>query len=188
MISGILGKIARFIAKNTLIIAFISIHIIFAVFLGRLFALAPDEGGYIYTFNTVYTWPINTLAQTGSGWITAPTIFLWIVYLPAKILNIFGIPDYFSLRILSIIITALSLYLLKNILDRAIPIGKFPHKIVFIAFFIPSFFLWISVGLRESFIIAETATFLLAFRTKTMVRCLNYWSGRYKSVHHVGFF
>ena len=160
-ISGIFSRPASFIKRNTLIVALFTTHTLFAVFLGRLFALAPDEGGYLYTFNNIYKWPITPWAQSGSGWISAPTIFLWIAYLPAKILNMLGVADYLSIRILSIILVTLSLYLLKNILDHIHLKIKFPHKAIFIVFFIPSVFLWTSVGLRESFIIAELTVFLV---------------------------
>ena len=132
----------------------------FAVFLGRLFAFAPDEGGYLYTFNNVYSLPINTGAQSGSGWITAPTIFLWVAYLPAKILNLIGVSDYLSIRLLSILLTAVSLILLLEIQKGSQRIGRVSQKVIFLSFFIPSVFLWTSVGLRESFIIAEIAAFL----------------------------
>ncbi|MDO8646063.1 MAG: hypothetical protein Q7R42_05725 [Candidatus Planktophila sp.] len=143
-----------------MITAFIITHTLFAVFLGRLFALAPDEGGYIFAFNTIYQLPISTTGQSGSGWITAPTIFLWIVYLPAKILNIFGVPDYLSIRMLSILLTAITLYLLLGIQRQSKSDSKIFQKTIFLAFFIPSVFLWTSVGLRESFIIAEMMAFL----------------------------
>lgn len=124
-------------------------------------ALAPDEVGYISTFNNVYTLPIGTAAQTGSGWITAPTLFLWLAYLPAKILNLFGVPDYLSVRILSILLTTMSLYLLLELLKNTQQfVGKISKSVVPAVFFIPSVFLWTSVGLRESFIIAEIAMFL----------------------------
>ena len=129
-----MSKILGLVKQNVLIILFILSHTMFAVFLGRLYALAPDEGGYIYTFNNVYTLPIGTGAQSGSGWITAPTIFLWIAYLPAKILNMVGVPDYLSIRILSIILATASLYLLKNILDRVVTNRKSPYKIIFLTF------------------------------------------------------
>ena len=160
-ISGILTRPTSFIRQNALIVAFFITHTLFAIFLGRLFALAPDEGAYLYTFDHVYKWPINPWAQSSSGWITAPTIFLWIAYLPAKILNMLGLPDYLSIRILSIMLSTLSLYLLKNILDPVIPKLKIRYKVIFIVFFIPSIFLWTSVGLRESFIIAEITAFLV---------------------------
>jgi len=50
---------------------------------------------------------MGTDAQTGSGWVTAPTIFLWIAYLPAKILNMIGVPDYLSILVVSILLTVM---------------------------------------------------------------------------------
>ena len=161
IISRFFSPVMVRVKQNILLISFFAAHLLLACFLGRFFGLAPDEVGYLFTFNNVYTWPINTVAQTGSGWITAPTVFLWIAYSPAKILNLFGVPDYLAIRFLSIVVTAASLYLLKDILDRVTPKGKPSPRIVLIAFFIPSVFLWTSVGLRESFIIAETTAFLV---------------------------
>ncbi|MEI6096200.1 MAG: hypothetical protein WCR08_12205, partial [Gammaproteobacteria bacterium] len=158
--SSIFGHITKFITKNTLIVAFIAVHTLFAIFLGRLYALAPDEVGYIYTFNNVYTLPIGTSSQSGSGWITAPTLFLWVAYLPAKFLNMLGVPDYLSIRILSIFLASISLYLLLEILRKGQSVGRYSQKAIVAVFFIPSVFLWTSVGLRESFIIVEVAVFL----------------------------
>jgi hypothetical protein len=160
VISGIFSRMIGFLQRNLLMSAFITTHVLFAVFLGNLYALAPDEGGYLYTFNNLYKWPITPWAQSGSGWITAPTIFLWIVYLPAKILTIVGIPDYLAVRILSILLAAVSLQLMKQILGPRLIGGKKLHGLILATFFIPSVFLWTSVGLRESFIIAEIALFL----------------------------
>ena len=160
MISGVFDQAARYLKKNALIAIFITAHTLFAVFLGRLYALAPDESGYIYTFNNLYGSSADPNPQYNSGWITAPKIFLWIAYLPAKILSIFGVPDYLSLRILSIILSALCLKFLKEILDRSNDDRKSHQNIVFVSFFIPSVFLWTSVGLRESFIMVEIAAFL----------------------------
>ena len=159
-IVDLLPRIVRVLRHNKLISLFVVAHSLFSVFLGRLYALAPDEVGYIYTFNHVYTWPIGTVAQSGSGWITAPTVFLWIAYLPAKILNLVGIPDYLAIRILSIVLTAISLYLLKDIQEKSFIKVGVSQKIILVSFFIPSVFLWTSVGLRESFIIAEITLFL----------------------------
>ena len=142
---------------------FILVHIFFAVFLGRFYGLAPDEVAYISTFNQVYTLPVSTVVQSESGWITAPTVFLWIVYLPAKVLNMTGVPDYLSVRILSILITSLSLYLFLDIQKRSQFVSKFSKVITFAFFFIPSIFLWSSVGMRESFIIAELTVFISGF-------------------------
>ena len=123
-IKDILSEATRFLKRNRLISLFIFIHSIFAVFLGRLYALAPDEGGYLYTFNNLYGSKSNPNPQYQSGWITAPKPFLWVAYLPAKILNTVGVPDYLSIRILSIFLAVLTLYLLIDLTNRS----KFKDK------------------------------------------------------------
>jgi hypothetical protein len=162
-VSTNIKKVMISIRRQPLILFFFTSHTLFALFLGRLYALAPDEGGYVYTFNNLYGSSMDPNPQYNSGWITAPKIFLWMTYLPGKILNWVGTPDYLSIRIISIALTTLSLYLLKNIIDGMHMDGKSRHKIIFVVFFIPSVFLWTSVGLREAFIIAEIAAFLTGF-------------------------
>jgi hypothetical protein len=147
--------------RHKLVIFFFVSHAVFAISLGRLFAFAPDEQGYLYTFNTVYTLPVSTDAQSGSGWITAPTVFLWIAYLPAKILNLVGVPDYLSIRLLSIAITSISLFLLLGMNQNMQKLRGIPEKVIFFSFFIPSVFLWTSTGLREAFLIFEITLFLV---------------------------
>ena len=147
--------------RNKLVIFFLTSHVIFAMFLGRLFAFAPDERGYLFTFNNVYTLPINTVAQMGSGWITAPTVFLWIAYLPAKILNIVGVTDYLSVRLLSIAIITLSLVLLIRMNEKIKRNKGISQNFIIFSFFIPSVFLWTSTGLREAFIIFAITLFLV---------------------------
>jgi hypothetical protein len=159
--SRILNKVKHFCLNNKLIIFFFLTHVIFAIFLGRLFAFAPDEKAYLFTFNNVYSLPMNTNSQTGSGWITAPTVFLWVAYLPAKILNLFGVPDYLSVRLLSIVITILSLFLLLKMNQRIKKSRLIPQNLIFFSFFIPSVFLWTSTGLREAFLIFEITLFLV---------------------------
>lgn len=161
----ILERAKNAVTNNKLIVFFFVSHIIFATFLGRLFAFAPDEQGYLYTFNNVYTLPINTNAQGSSGWITAPTVFLWIAYLPAKILNIAGVPDYLSIRLLSIAITTVSLFLLLRMNRNIQRVGGIPEKVIFFSFFIPSIFLWTSTGLREAFLIFEITLFLVGLNS-----------------------
>lgn len=140
-------------------------HTVFAIFLGRLFAFAPDEGGYLYTFDNLYGAKSDPNPQYQSGWITAPKPFLWILYLPAKILNTVRLPDYLSIRTLSIFLAAFSLYLLKDILNRSNFSQKLSQKFILLVFFILSIFLWTSVGLRESFILVETVAFLAGFNS-----------------------
>ena len=151
---------ARLISQNRLVTIFISTHLLFAIFLGRLFALAPDEGGYLYTFNNLYG-SKDANPQLGSGWITAPKAFLWVTYLPAKILNLIGVPDYLSIRLLSILMAAMSIILLKNMQSRLSARPDRFDSLILLFFFIPSIFLWTSVGLRETFILAEISLVLV---------------------------
>jgi hypothetical protein len=154
-----LAAIKYFCLRNRLILFFFIAHVFFATFLGRMYAFAPDEKSYLDTFNRMYTLDLDTSAQSGSGWSTAPTIFLWIAYLPAKILNLVGIPDYLSIRLLSIMLTTLSLFLflkMNYIIGKAIR-----TKLIYFSFFIPSVFLWTSTGLREAFVIFQITLFLV---------------------------
>jgi hypothetical protein len=153
--------VKHFCLNNKLVIFFFLTHVVFAIFLGRLFAFAPDEKGYLFTFNNVYSLPMNTDSQTGSGWITAPTIFLWIAYLPAKILNLVGVPDYLSIRILSVGITTLSLFFFLKLKSNIKLTKAIPQELIYFSFFIPSVFLWTSTGLREAFIIFEITLVLV---------------------------
>lgn len=173
-----LSRRTTLIGRNKLVTVFITAHLLFAVFLGRLFALAPDEGGYLYTFNNLYG-SKDPNPQYNSGWITAPKPFLWITYLPAKILNLFGVPDYLSVRILSILIAALSLVLIINLQRRSGNRSDRFENLIFLFFFIPSVFLWTTVGLREVFILAEFSlifvglNYLFQHRTKRAVAYLS---------------
>lgn len=146
--------------KERFLAFFILSHITFATFLGRFFAFAPDEGGYLYTFNNLYNPEQDVNPQLRSGWITAPKSFLWISYLPAKILDTLGVPDYLSIRILSILLGTLTLYLLKDVLINSSHNKNLSRRIIYFFFFIPSVFIWSSIGLRESFIFAQIALFL----------------------------
>lgn len=172
-----------FCNKNKLVLTFFISHVILAIFLGRLFSFAPDEKWYLFTFNNVYTLPINTIAQMGSGWITAPTSFLWVAYLPAKILNVVGVPDYLSIRLLSIGITTISLFLFLKMNQTVTKVKTISNNLIFFSFFIPSVFLWTTTGLREAFIIFEITLFLVGlnylFLKKTKVGILFLFIGSY---------
>ena len=141
-------KISDFKKNSGLVFLFV-FHIFFAISLGTLFALAPDEAGYLTTFNKVFTLTDNTNAQAFSGWITSPTVFLWIVYLPAKILNLVGVADYVSVRILSILLISVAFYLLKDVLNQSSLSKKSVTTPLLLPFFIPSVFFWTSTGLSE---------------------------------------
>ena len=153
MIGSIGNKLRMISSQHYLISVFIIAHIYFAVVIDEVFVFAPDEVGYIFTFNNVYTLPINTNAQAGSGWITAPTLFLWILLFPAKILNVLGITDVISLRILSIVVTSFCLHTILRIQKSRDAYDRFPKFVVCLSFMIPSVFLWTTLSMREPFII-----------------------------------
>lgn len=166
------------LSQNKLVAVFISTHLLFAIFLGRLFALAPDEGGYLYTFNNLYG-SKDANPQFSSGWITAPKPFLWLTYLPAKILNMVGVPDYLSIRLLSILMAAFSIILLKNMQSRLSARPDRFDSLILLFFFIPSIFLWTSVGLRETFILAEISLVLVGLDylfENRRIRAISYMS------------
>ena len=156
--------------KNKTLFLFAILHSVLAIGLGRLFAFAPDENGYLYTFNNLYGQSADPNPQYQSGWITAPKAFLWVAYLPAKLLTILGMPDYAAIRFLSIALTLFSILMFRNIYLKTSNLKKNSDYWIFAAYLIPSVFLWTTVGLRESFIIAEITAFLVGF---------NYlWAGR----------
>lgn len=151
------------LGKNKTLSLFIILHSALAISLGRLFAFAPDESGYLYTFNNLYGHSADPNPQYQSGWITAPKAFLWVAYLPAKLLTLLGMPDYAAIRLLSIALTLFSILMLRKVYLKTSNQTKNLDYWIFAAYLIPSVFLWTSVGLRESFIIAEITAFLVGF-------------------------
>jgi hypothetical protein len=133
---------------------FAGTHILLAALIGNSVVLAPDEGGYAYTFKNLYGESSDPNPQFSSGWISAPKIFLFLVYLPAKVFTLLGISDLLAIRLLSVILTSIVFYGVISLASRN-P-RKTPDKVVSLSlgiFFIPSTFFWTTVGLREAFII-----------------------------------
>ena len=147
--------------KQPIVVVFIFLHLLLIVLLDKFYALSPDEVGYLFAFNNLYQFPLTTLPQSGSGWITAPTIFLWIAYLPAKVMSLVGIPDSFAIRLQSLIMVTSSMYLVQFAQSKVSNSIRMSKSRLIIVFFIPSVFLWTSTGLRESFIILELIVFLV---------------------------
>jgi len=137
---------------------FVIVHLSFLILIQDFKALTPDENGYLYTFNALYTWPANSWAQSGSGWIAAPTFFLWVIYFPAKILSSFGIDELNAIRLQSILISTLVVYLLESLIPRKTNQERSHSGRIFLLFFYtPSVFLWSSTGLREAYIYISLA-------------------------------
>ena len=179
----ILVRINYLLAQNKLFSLFTIAHVLFGVTLGRLYALAPDESGYLYTFNNLYGNSSDPNPQYNSGWITAPKVFLWIAYLPAKVITYIGVPDYLAIRFLSIALTLFSIIVFHKVFLNSKSSNTWSNRLIFLSYLIPSVFLWTTVGLRESFIIAELAAFLagmnLIFRNKILIGAALLSSGSY---------
>ena len=135
------SKILNFLHKNKFIALLSFSHILFSVALGRMYALAPDEGGYLYTFNNLYGESNDPNPQYGSGWITAPKLFLWVAYLPSKLLTLVGVPDFLAIRFLSIALLIFTVLIILPILNERISEKSVTRRWILVAFFIPSVFL-----------------------------------------------
>ena len=136
--------------KFRILYLFVGVHLFFAIALGQIYAFAPDEGGYLAIFRNTYKWGFSTASIT--GWSNSPTLFLRLLYAPAKILTLVGVEDLLAIRILAIITSTTSVYLMictARFLRK--DSARLPLTLI-VVLFIPSTFLWMSLGLRESFI------------------------------------
>ena len=133
--------------------AFVGLHTIFAMVLGRIHAFAPDEVTYMNIARRTYESGFNT--QGIMGWRNTQLWFLQLLYLPARLLRAVGLPDYLAIRFLAIVLSAVAVYLILCLL-RAHPtkLGKY---LVGALLLVPSTFLWMTLGLRECFIFSSLA-------------------------------
>ena len=161
-LNSLIQIFAKFESKYVLTIFFIC-HLLVAAFLGRLFAFAPDEASYIFTFNKIYSNETSLNGKVMSGWNGSPTVFLWFIFLPAKILNLLGAPDYISLRFLSSLLVTLTIYILILVSRRINSLKGFELRILILFFCIPSVFIWTSLGIRESYILFALALIFSGF-------------------------
>jgi hypothetical protein len=143
---------------------FLLSHVLFSYLLGPFYGLAPDETGYIYTLTNLYGNSPDQNPQLGSGWIATSKPFLWLAYLPAHILISAGIPAHLAIRLLSILFGLVTLILLDSVGSRDQMFnGQRANQIhpSLFFFFVPSIFLWQSLGLRESFLLLEITMVLV---------------------------
>jgi hypothetical protein len=142
--------------KNRFFLVFISIHLafifVFDKLFGKSFFLAPDEKGYLQVAKDIYGAEYDYV-QWGWPWRT-PVWFLQILYGPFKLMNSLGLTDLIAFRINALIYTSISLYLVLCVINatRLISQPRFTKNIGMATFLIPTFFLWGSLGLRESFL------------------------------------
>ena len=142
--------------SNKFFVLLLGTHLASIFILDKLFGkshfLAPDEQGYLQVSKDVYGANYDYI-QWGWPWRT-PLWFLKIIYFPFKLMVDFGLADLIAFRINSLIFTLLSAYLVLCVIQAtsALPQPSFLRKISLLTFFAPTFFLWGTLGLRESFL------------------------------------
>ena len=142
--------------RNKFFVLLLGTHLASIFILDKLFGkshfLAPDEQGYLQVAKDVYGANYDYI-QWGWPWRT-PVWFLKIIYFPFKLMVDFGLADLIAFRINSLIFTLLSAYLVLCVI-QATSVSlqpSFLRKISLLTFFAPTFFLWGTLGLRESFL------------------------------------
>ncbi len=126
------------------------LHLAFMILIDKVTAFAPDEANYIGVFNNLYEADFSLDGYL--GWQEGSINVLRVMYSPAKLLEIIGFSEFYSVRSLSILYSMLSLYLLLNMAPRGKILKCSLRFWIAGAYCIPSFFLWTSLGLRENFI------------------------------------
>ena len=144
--------------------AYIGLHVTFSVLLGNITAFAPDEGLYKDIFSRLYSADFTSDVLGFSG---AWEPWLRLFYLPAKLLAYLGFTDLLAVRFLAIGYSSLATFLLIKVAkDNGRNDRIFKSSIIAISF-IPTVFLWSSIGLRESFLYLEiSAIFYFLSRVK----------------------
>ena len=138
--------------------AYIGLHVTFSVLLANITAFAPDEESYLDLFSKLYNSDF-TLAGT-PGFDDANLNWLKLIYLPAKLMNILGVESLLALRFLSIGYSAMATLLLVRIAKSTGRDDRYFRTGLILISFMPTVFLWSSIGLRENFLYLEMSTIL----------------------------
>jgi hypothetical protein len=142
--------------KSKLLMALITCQILFVIFFhsifGKVFFLAPDERGYLQVAKDIYSTDYDYV-QWGWPW-RSPVWFLQLIYSPFKFMLEVGFPDLIAFRFNAILYSSLSIYLaLAIIYVHYSPTQLMRrHKLSLLSIFLPTYFLWSTLGLRESFL------------------------------------
>lgn len=147
--------------KCKIVIAFFLCHLALILFIDEMYAFAPDEPGYIYTFLNLYG-SDDPNPQFSSGWLNTPKLFLWLLYSPPKMLTEFGIGAPLAIRIYSIVLITMCFGIAQSLLSKTVTTKTRLKWLPLAVFCVPSVFLWTSLGLREVFLITELFLFFLA--------------------------
>ena len=147
------------------LLSLFGLHLLFIILFDKVTAFAPDENGYLAIFKNLYKSDFSLEGYL--GWQQGSVNALRVVYLPAKILHLVGFSDFYSVRILTIFYSTLTLYILLRLCAEFHILGRSARFWIVIAFFIPSYFLWTSIGLREVFIFFALVGIFYAIRAIT---------------------
>jgi hypothetical protein len=150
-------KFSNFSFYQYFFTAYIGLHVTFSILLGNITAFAPDEGLYKGIFSKLYSAGFTSDVLGFSG---AWEPWLRLSYLPAKLLTYVGLTDLMAVRFLAIGYSSIATFLLiKMARDNNRDDQVFKAAIIAISF-IPTVFLWSSIGLRESFLFLEISAIL----------------------------
>ena len=150
-------KFSNFSFYHYFFAVYIGLHVTFSILFGSITALAPDERLYEDIFSSLYTkgFTSDVLGFSGS-WVP----WLRMVYLPAKLLTYLGFTDLLAVRFLAIGYSTIATLLLIKIAKRNKRDDSIFKVSVILISFIPTVFLWSSIGLRESFLYLEISAIL----------------------------
>jgi hypothetical protein len=151
-------KFSNFSFYQYFFTAYIGLHVTFSILLGNITAFAPDEGNYRNIFSNLYKsdFDVNSAIGYQGTWVP----WLRLVYLPAKLLTYVGISDLIAGRLLAVAFSTLATFLvIKMAKEKFRDDRAFKVAITAISF-IPTVFLWSSIGLRESFLYLEISAIL----------------------------
>jgi hypothetical protein len=138
--------------------AYIGLHLTFSILLGNITAFAPDEGNYRDIFSDLYSSEFQSSETIGYQSAWEP--WLRLFYLPAKLLTYLAISDLLAIRLLAIGYSALATVLLVKMAKNNDRDDRVFKAAIIAISFIPTVFLWSSIGLRESFLFLEISAIL----------------------------
>ena len=148
--------------NHRIVLLFFLIHAIALAVLDKVTAFAPDEVSYIQVFENLYTQDFDL--DPFLGWPSESVNVLRLLYLPAKVLQIAGFSSFYSVRILSILCAFIALYALLRSAPPLRLLGVKTTTWISGVFFVPSVFLWTTLGLRESFLFLSLTVIFLIIR------------------------
>ena len=96
---------------------YFTLHFLFLILLGNITALAPDENMYLDISKYVYSRKFDSTVVM--GWSVTLQPFLFLIYLPTKILTLIGLSPLFALRLYTVLISTYIFWkLAQKILDN----------------------------------------------------------------------